>query len=246
MTVLQRVEVRTTDAACDRLHEDLTGTRCRVRNVGDDQFSVAQHRSSHVCDSSAVTKFMAADDPATVTAAVDVLRAGGVVLIPTDTVYGIASSPAATDRLYALKDRPDTVPIAVLVDSVAQASELVDFSEAATRVAERLWPGPLTIVLSRRDGAGTLGVRCPDHEFVRRLAREAGALAVTSANRHRASTPTTARDAAASLVGEVALVVDGGERAGTASTVVDLTQSRVVILRAGPITQVEIEAAALR
>jgi L-threonylcarbamoyladenylate synthase len=199
-----------------------------------------------VCDSSAVTKFAALADPSALDDAVGVVRAGGTIVLPTDTVYGLGTSPASIAKLYALKDRPDSVPIAVLVAAIGQADELVTFTETAARIGAALWPGPLTMVLARRDGEGTLGVRLPDHEFVTALARSAGPLAVTSANRHGAPTPPNARDAAAALTGTVDLVVDGGPCSGVASTVVDLTQGDVVILRTGTITEEQIRAAALR
>jgi L-threonylcarbamoyladenylate synthase len=104
----------------------------------------------------------------------------------------------------------------------------------------------LTVVLARRDGDGTVGVRCPDHDFVRALAARVGPLAVTSANRHRESTPAEARDAAASLDGDVDLVIDGGPCPGTASTVVDVTDPSMPVLREGQIRREQIVAAALR
>jgi len=185
-------------------------------------------------------------DAGAVDATVDALQTGGAVVVPTDTVYGVASLPSEIDQLYALKGRPADVPIAVLVASVEQATDVVDLSPAAVRVAAVLWPGPLTIVSARRDGPGTLGVRWPDHAFVVEVARRTGPLTVTSANRHGRPTPPTAVEAAAALSGDVALVVDGGECAGVASTVVDLTASEPVIVRAGLITPEQIRAAALR
>src|SRR5213075_3162263 len=100
--------------------------------------------------------------------------------------------------------------------SVEQASEVVALSAAAARVAAALWPGPLTIVAARRDGADTLGVRWPDHAFAVEVARRAGPLTVTSANRHGGATPPGAVEDAGCLTGDVALVVDGGECAGVA------------------------------
>ncbi|HEV3226618.1 MAG TPA: L-threonylcarbamoyladenylate synthase [Acidimicrobiales bacterium] len=177
--------------------------------------------------------------------AVEALRAGGAIVLPTDTVYGLAALPPFVDRLYALKGRPASVPIAVLVASIEQARSVVAVTPAAQRLATAFWPGPLTIVLQREAG-DTLGVRCPAHDFVRELARRAGALAVTSANRHGDATPITAAAAAAALAGDVALVIDGGECAGVASTVVDLTGSSLEIVRIGPISQEEIRSVALR
>ncbi|HLK46404.1 MAG TPA: L-threonylcarbamoyladenylate synthase, partial [Acidimicrobiales bacterium] len=143
---------------------------------------------------------------------VSVLRAGGVVLLPTDTVYGLAvatACPGAVEQLFALKGRARDVPIAVLVAGEAQAWSIASPSPAspARRLASRWWPGPLTLVVPRRPGwevdiggdGATVGVRCPDHDLVRELCRAVGPLATTSANRHGSATPATAPDAAAAL-----------------------------------------------
>jgi L-threonylcarbamoyladenylate synthase len=210
------------------------------------------HRS---VDSVVQTIEAGADDA--VEAAVRVLLDGGAVVLPTDTVYGVAvaaSVPQATARLFALKDRPDAVPLAVLVDSLDQARQLCDVSSPAVgRLVDRWWPGPLTVVLPRRadvvvelggDGS-SIGVRCPDHDLVRALAREVGPLATTSANRHGEPTPTTAADVLAVLGDGVALVIDGGPCHGVASTVVDGRDASLVVLRAGPISPEQVAAAAL-
>jgi tRNA threonylcarbamoyl adenosine modification protein (Sua5/YciO/YrdC/YwlC family) len=199
----------------------------------------------------------AADDERGVEAAVAALEAGEAVILPTDTVYGLAvalSVPGATKLLFALKDRPEGVPIAVLVASPAQAHELVEPpSTAVSRVLDALWPGPLTVVLRRRADAhvdiggdgSTVGVRCPDHALLRRLAEVVGPLATTSANRHGEPTPETASAAAAALTAEVAVVIDGGPCRGIASTVVDGTDDALPVLRPGPITPEQVLAAAL-
>ena len=179
-------------------------------------------------------------------AAIASLRAGGVVVVPTDTVYGLAvraDLPGAVDRLAALKDRAAEQPVAVLVASIEQVDAVGVLSVDARRLAERWWPGPLTLVLPRRPGldwdlgepADTVGVRVPDHDVVRGLASAAGPLATTSANRHGEPTPPTAASAAAVLTGPPDLVLDGGRCAGAASTVVDATGPVLVVLRAGPI-----------
>ena len=185
-------------------------------------------------------------DVAALDAAETALRAGDAVVLPTDTVYGLAALPAHVDRLRLLKGRPESVPIAVLVESLEQARELVDVSAAAERLARAFWPGPLTLVLARRDDRSTLGVRCPDHPFVRALARRVGPLSVTSANRHGDPTPATAAGAAAVLDGEVGVVIDGGPCEGVASTVVDACDETLTILRDGPISAEQVRAAALR
>jgi L-threonylcarbamoyladenylate synthase len=175
--------------------------------------------------------------PDVVAQAAVALRAGEAVVVPTDTVYGIAALPTvpgATARLFALKGRAADVPVAVLCASADQALSLADpaaLTDDVARIAERLWPGPLTLVLPRRSGldwalgepAGTIGVRCPDHGLVRALAAEVGPLATTSANPHGEPTPAAAADVATLLGPGVALVVDGGPAAGTPSTVVDAT-----------------------
>jgi L-threonylcarbamoyladenylate synthase len=175
------------------------------------------------------------------------LRAGRVVLLPTDTVYGLAvaaSVPGAVAQLFAMKGRDRDVPIAVLVADAAQAwgTAAQPVPEAACLLAERFWPGKLTIVVARRPGWGvdiggdgtTVGLRCPGHALVRELCRAVGPLATTSANRHGHPTPATAAGAAAA-VGHAGLVVDGGPLAGAPSTVVDCTVSPPRVLREGAV-----------
>jgi L-threonylcarbamoyladenylate synthase len=201
-----------------------------------------------------MTKFVVAGDATAIDAAEAALRGDQPIVLPTDTVYGLAalvSSKDAVDRIYELKDRPPSLPIAVLVDSLEQARSLVEMTDSAERLAREFWPGPLTIVLARRgtsgtNAGGTLGVRCPDHVFIQTLARRVGPLAVTSANRHGFPTPISATDAAGSLAGEVALVIDGDNCDGVSSTVVDATGPELAIIRHGPITEEQIRSAALR
>lgn len=192
----------------------------------------------------------AGGDPPTddvVDAVVDAVRRGGVVVLPTDTVYGLAVDPrlpGATGALFSLKGRPDDTPIAVLVASVDQARLLADPVPAyASRLMATHWPGALTLVLPRRRGVGldlgppptTVGVRCPDAPLVRAVADRIGPLATTSANRHREPTPASAAEVAALFGDRVALVVDGGRREGRASTVVDCTGRTPVVLREGEV-----------
>lgn len=192
---------------------------------------------------------VAASDPSALDQAVAVLGSGGTVVLPTDTVYGLAALPSvegATQALFDLKERSEDHPLAVLVADVDQALELVSFDEPAVgRWMAELWPGPLTIVLRRSavaaglalgGGPATIGVRCPDHPFVRALAAEVGPIATTSANRSGEPTPTDAADAAASLAAAADLVVDGGPAGTVASTVVDASGDGWTILREGAIT----------
>jgi L-threonylcarbamoyladenylate synthase len=197
-------------------------------------------------------------DPSVVARAAALLRAGEAIVVPTDTVYGLAALPTvpgATERLFALKDRGVDVPVAVLCHDADQALALADPTSVGPdvrRIAARLWPGPLTLVLPRRRGVAlalghpptTVGVRCPDHDLVRALADEVGPLATTSANRHAEPTPSTAAEVAAALGGGVPLVVDGGTCDGAPSTVVDATGPSWRVLREGAVTLASIEAAA--
>ena len=187
-------------------------------------------------------------------AAEDALRAGEAIVVPTDTVYGLAALPTvpgAVDRLFELKGRPADLPIAVLVAGIDQVEALADLSADGRRLAEVFWPGPLTLVLARRPGVdlplgephATIGVRWPDHPIIAALALEVGPLATTSANRSGRPTPTTAVEAASSLAGDVAVVLDGGPCAGVASTVVDVTGPDLRVRREGEITEARLRAA---
>lgn len=188
------------------------------------------------------------DDDAGLAAAVATLRGGGVVALPTDTVYGIAVALDAPDgiaRLFAAKGRPPDRAIMVLADGLEQVASLVGVPATARALAS-LWPGGLTLVLPLREGVAlpaaltagthTLGVRVPDHPTPRAIARAVGPIPTTSANR---SGEPEARDAAAvvAALGEaVDLVLDGGRsRGGVPSTVVDCSVPRPRILRAGAI-----------
>ena len=173
---------------------------------------------------------------------------GEVVGTPTDTVYGLAASPradGAIERLFVAKGRPAAVPIAVLVADEHQAHELCA-APIPRGVIEHHWPGPLTVVVRRRAGLiwnlggspETIGIRCPDHDFVRSLCEEAGPLATTSANLHGRPSPTTAAGVAEEMLGApVAVVLDGGLCDGEPSTVVDLTGDSIVVLREGALRE---------
>ena len=188
---------------------------------------------------------MAVVDPST---AADVLRAGNVVAIPTDTLYGLAADaeqPAAVELIFELKRRPRDVQVPVLVADAAQARSIaVVAAPYVERLLDRFWPGALTVVLDRADGSGTVGVRCPDAEAVRGLCRDVGPLACTSANVH-GEPPLTTAAAVIEEFGESLAVVDGGTLEGAPSTVVDCTDgSGPVLLRQGAIAFDEIREAA--
>lgn len=177
---------------------------------------------------------------------------GEVVVLPTDTVYGLAARlghPGALAAVFELKERPPGLALPVLVDDIGQVGEVAAAWPAAAAVlAGRYWPGPLTLVVPARPeiagslgGDGTsVGVRCPDHDVVRSLCRIVGPLAVTSANRHGRQPCTTAAAAASAFPG--ILVVDGGTCEGVPSTVVDCTASPPRSLREGALAWSELAA----
>jgi tRNA threonylcarbamoyl adenosine modification protein (Sua5/YciO/YrdC/YwlC family) len=186
-------------------------------------------------------------------AAVDALRGGDIVGVPTDTVYGLAADPwhsGAADRLFRVKGRPRSVELPVLVAGLDQALELTTaVPEAARRLMERFWPGAMTIVLPRREDLdadlgeedATIGLRCPDHPVPIALCRAIGPIATTSANRH-GEPPVTTAQTLASLLPGVAIVLDGGTCDGVASTVVDSTGEVPKLLRPGRIQWDEVLA----
>lgn len=185
-------------------------------------------------------------------AAEKALRAGQLVGLPTDTVYGLAADAfhtGAADRLFAAKRRPRDVDLPVLVADIEQVDLLATGVPASARaLMERYWPGALTLVLPRNpdvqadlgDDDMTIGLRCPDHEIARELCRRVGPLATTSANLHGQPTATTAQEVAALFGPTVPVVLDGGTCAGAPSTVLDCTGDVPKLLREGRIPWSEI------
>jgi len=177
-------------------------------------------------------------------AAVDVVRRAGVVLVPTETFYGLAADPAseaAVEAVHRLKRRPPDKALPVLCADHDQVASLVTVPERFRVRLGRMWPGPLTVVLRvRRPLAacpdGTAAVRIPAHGLLRAVLYRTGPLTGTSANRHGEPPWSTAAEAAASLDGTPDLVLDGGSTpGGLASTVVDLTGAEPRVLRQGPV-----------
>jgi L-threonylcarbamoyladenylate synthase len=189
--------------------------------------------------------------------AVEVLRNGGVVAIPTDTVYGIGvalDTPGGIERLFAAKARPPDKAIALLLADLDQAAEIGELTPAALALAATFWPGGLTLVVPRRTdrplpaaltggelapGAiPTVGLRVPNHDAPRALARALGPLPTTSANRSGEPEARNADEIELLLGGSIDLVLDGGPaRGGPASTVVDVTEQAPRILRTGAIDE---------
>lgn len=199
------------------------------------------------------------DDPAGRAEAIAVLEAGGIVALPTDTVYGIAvkvSAPGGIERLFRVKDRPPEKGIALLLAAADQADVVGIPSAMSRRLADAFWPGPLTLVLPRRpganlpdvltDGVQTIGVRVPDHATPRALAAAVGPLPTTSANLSGAENSTDANMVIAQLGNRIDLVLNGGRTMGAvASTVVDCTGSEPVVLREGVLESTRIVEALL-
>ena len=186
--------------------------------------------------------------------AVLVLRNGGLVAFPTDTLYALgadASSPQAIRRVFAAKGRSLTSPIPLLVADLTMATRLAgELPEAAVRLAERYWPGPLTLVVPAprtictllTAGTGRIGLRVPDAAVALALIRHfGGPVTGTSANRSGGRDPLDAQEVLRQLGDQVDLVLDGGPLAGKSpSTVVDVTMSPPVVARQGPVRQEEI------
>lgn len=188
--------------------------------------------------------------------AAQILRAGGLVAFPTETVYGLgadASSEKAVARLYAVKRRPADHPVIVHFASSAGAfAWAADVPDAARKLADRYWPGPLTLILKRSalakdfvtGGQDTVGLRVPLHPVAQALLKEfGGGIAAPSANRFGMVSPTTPAHVREDLGKDAELVLEGGpSEVGIESTIVDLSRGNAVLLRPGAITREEIDA----
>ena len=201
------------------------------------------------------TTILSANSPDIYQKALDVLKQGGLIAFPTDTVYGIgamAFDGVAVESIYQAKDRPIEKAIPILI------AEIMDLDKVALKVpsknlklASRFWPGPLTVLFPKKptlpesvSATETIGVRIPDHAMTRLLLRHTGPLAVTSANISGQDSPTTADEVFSQLKGRIPLIIDGGKTpGGVPSTLVDCTGGEIKILREGPITLQELLSA---
>lgn len=189
--------------------------------------------------------------------AVTLWREGGLIAMPTETVYGLAADATngeAIARIYALKSRPQFNPLIVHVADTRAAIRYVEWNDTAELLAEAFWPGPLTLVLKRRArsriselvsaGGDTLAVRVPAHPVALELLQAFnGAIAAPSANRSGRVSPTTAQHVRDEFGDDAPLIVDGGACAvGLESTVLDISGDAPVLLRAGAVTREMIEA----
>lgn len=170
------------------------------------------------------------------TRAAQLVRGGGVIAFPTDTVYGLgadASDEVAQKRIFAIKGRPVGMPLILMAAAESQLEGWVHIDTRAEQIIRRWWPGPLTVIL-HTNGGRTLGVRIPKHEVTLELLRASGPLMTTSANLHGKEPAMTAEEA--SELGGLAAVLDGGRApGGTPSTVLDLTGPELHVLREGAI-----------
>jgi len=184
--------------------------------------------------------------------AAEILRRGGLVAIPTETVYGLAADATndhAVARIFEAKGRPQFNPLIAHVTDVDMAMRYVDLSDEALVLAQAFWPGPLTIVARRRAdcavsllasaGLETLGVRCPGHDLARALIAEMDSpLAAPSANRSGSVSPTRPEHVKASLNGRVDFILDGGDcKVGLESTIVKIEEGAIIVLRPGGISR---------
>jgi L-threonylcarbamoyladenylate synthase len=173
--------------------------------------------------------------------AAKMLRSGGVIAFPTDTVYGLGASAddeLAGRRIYQIKGRPAGMPLILMVAAESQLEGLVHVDSRAEAYMRKWWPGPLTLVLHAL-GGGTLGVRIPKHDVALELLRHAGPLMTTSANLH-GDDPVTSAVEAEKLAGVMAVLDGGVVSDGPASSVLDLTGPEPHVLREGAIPTAEL------
>lgn len=189
--------------------------------------------------------------------AAEIIQSGGLVAVPTETVYGLAANGLdedAVQKIYDVKNRPETKPISLLVTGMTDVENFCrNIPASAYVLAEKFWPGPLTMVLMKQGnvpdivtaGGATVGVRCPDHQKTLAIIRFAGVpLAAPSANLSGAPSPKSVSDVLAVFDGKIECAVDGGPcTVGIESTIVDLTNHQPRILRQGGLPRETIEKA---
>ncbi len=178
----------------------------------------------------------------------NVLKNGGLVAFPTETVYGLgalATDPNAVRRIFKVKGRPQDNPLIVHLSSITQIGEFAHLDNRYQKIIEKTCPGPITFVLKKKDnipyevtaGLETVGIRIPAHPVAQRLAECAGPIAAPSANLSGKPSPTDAKSVVEDLNGLIECIIDAGESAfGIESTIVDLTREKPLVLRPGPIT----------
>lgn len=197
------------------------------------------------------TRLLVGDEPADIACAADILRAGGRVAFPTETVYGLGADAAndeAVARIFAAKGRPADHPLIVHIASADELSQWArDIPGTAWELTAKFWPGPLTLILKRADGVAgaascgldTIGLRVPGHRVAQALLKAFGSgIAAPSANRFGRISPTSAAHVVAELDGRIDAVIEGGVcSVGLESTILDLSGERPRILRPGAVTE---------
>ncbi len=187
--------------------------------------------------------------------AADTIKSGGLVAVPTETVYGLSAdglNASAVGKIYEVKGRPETKPINFLVTGMEMAENFCcDIPDGAYALAERFWPGPLTVILKKKPnvpdivtaGLPTVGVRCPDHAVTLKLITLCGVpLATPSANLSGMPSPKSCKDVLAYFDGAIPYIIDGGVcSVGIESTIVDMAGATPKILRIGGLSHEQIE-----
>jgi len=201
------------------------------------------------------TQVISAQEDGAIDQAVELLIAGKLVAVPTETVYGLAADAlniVAVQHIFEVKGRPANNPLICHVCDVGMAKRYVDVTETAHTLMQHFWPGPLTFVLPKRAeagipdavsaGLGTLAVRCPANKVVRALIKKLDRpIAAPSANPSGKLSPTSAGDVAEGLSGKIALILDGGAtNVGIESTIIGVQKDKITLLRPGTITADEI------
>jgi L-threonylcarbamoyladenylate synthase len=201
------------------------------------------------------TVVVKADNDTAIPLALETLRSGNLVAFPTDTVYGLAADPfniSAIIKLFESKGREYNKAIAILVGSMEQVDLIAEnFTENARKLTAKFWPGGLTVIVPKRkdipdllSSNQSIGIRMPDHVVALKLLQQFGPLATTSANISGGPNSHNAADVLQQLNNRIPLVLDGGDcPGGTPSTVVDCTIEQLHIMRFGPITEEQMEAA---
>ncbi len=200
------------------------------------------------------TRIIPVNSSSAIDQALEVLKSGGLVAFPTDTVYGLGvfvTDAKAIEAIYRAKDRPMEKAIPVLIGSTDDVHRVArSFPEMARKLGEAFWPGAITLIVPKIltlpeaiSATDTVGVRVPDHPVARSLLNAAGPMAVTSANLSGKPSPTTAQEVFSQLSGRIDLILDGGQTpGGISSTVLDCTGSKPILLREGPISLEAIQA----
>ena len=194
-------------------------------------------------------------DEEALAAAERALSGGRLVVLPTDTVYGVSARPdvpGATGRLFRAKGRSRALTLPVLAADLAAAEQVAPFDDRVRALAQRFWPGALTLVVRRSEASrgwdlgdeqDTVGLRVPGHPVAVALLRRTGPLAVTSANRSGATTPPDCEGVRAALGDSVEVYLCAGRASGSSSTVVDVTRSLPRVVRRGGIQEAQILSA---